>query len=187
MLQRVSLFDARLQNKIILQLFAHWSNLNLLSFVGPSKLFITGSRSPAMELSYPESDLDVALVVETEQEKTQTIDSILRSNQQGKCFSGQKVVVYETLAGLKLIPVENIVLECFGVTYELKKLDITIRLRKDHEIIQSHAENSKREKFSSDLEMENYINRMRQLKLSGDETQYGREKDWLRVPKLNFH
>lgn len=74
-------------------------------------------------------------------------------------------------------------IEFFGASYYVGKLDFALRTRKDHERIQKHAEQESKKRFPTDGDKEDYINLIRSLKLSGEETQYCKAKEWLRVPK----
>lgn len=132
------------------------------------KILLTGSRW--FGLAYPESDLEFACILPTDEQYAMFIRLFEYFGQ----THGNKVKGLKTRAGLYLITVED---------YETKpnvwKLELTLRTPEQQNMICDHI--MKNLSAWSDDEKLNYINGARHDFINNNTESYNQRKAWLRV------
>ena len=173
-------------SKVIREWFAHHLP-ELREATGHDGIIeITGSRREGVDLAYPKSDLDFAIVAPTLTDLALISDNLLRSHDQGRIYRDLIIERKFTRAGLPWCPIEGFTdtfVDKDGKTVTIGpiRLDITFRLTDIHWLIQNHVEKAMTEKFKGDIgAIEKYINEMRILSET-DMAEYNVRKDWLRV------
>jgi len=150
--------------------FSKWL-MKGISSLSEYKISLTGSRS--VNLAYPQSDLEFAIVVPnstSESEKENILSNIYKFYELNNW--AESYVQLKTKAGLLLLIAKN-------TQSGMWKLETTIRTEKEHDLIQDNMNNVV-ENWSEKTRLD-YILSMQKAFLDKDEAKMFEMKKWMKV------